>query len=251
MIREPVSICLATYNGERYIREQIESIISELNNEDEIIISDDCSKDSTLKIIKKFKDKRIKIYTNKVNTGHIKNFEKAITYSQNNIIFLSDQDDVWLPGRLNLMLESLRKSKCLLVTSNFLLMDQEGVKYHRDPKKDLKFIDSSNHLSNILGIYLSKKSYFGCTMAFKRDLLKIILPIPKFVESHDLWIALAANILKSNLHINENTLAHRLHNNNVTNSKRHLSLKLYSRLVFTMSIIVLFWRKNFISNNNK
>ncbi|MDE6793421.1 MAG: glycosyltransferase, partial [Muribaculaceae bacterium] len=102
-----VSVCLATYNGELFIKEQIQSIIPELENEDEIIISDDGSTDNTLPIIRNFKDSRIKIFINKETQGVNNNMENAIRKASGDIIFLSDQDNVWIKGKIEKCVKAL------------------------------------------------------------------------------------------------------------------------------------------------
>ena len=101
-----ISVCIATYNGEKYIKEQLDSILPQLKKLDEIIISDDKSKDKTLKIIKTLNDSRIKIFTNP-KKGLISNFENAITKSSGDYIFLSDQDDIWHENKIQFYLTVL------------------------------------------------------------------------------------------------------------------------------------------------
>ena len=103
-----VSVCIATYNGEKYLRQQIESILPQLSKEDEIVISDDCSTDRTVEILKVFKDERIKIFVNESNLGVVENFENAIKQSIGEYVFLSDQDDVWKPNKVETIKQLLQ-----------------------------------------------------------------------------------------------------------------------------------------------
>ncbi|MCD7932673.1 MAG: glycosyltransferase [Tannerellaceae bacterium] len=117
-----VSVCIATYNGEKYLKEQIDSILIQLEGEDELIISDDNSTDSTLQILKEYDDARIKtIEANQFNSP-IYNFENAIKYSKGNIIILSDQDDIWYPYKVDKIKTFLKKY--LLVFSNATIVDE-------------------------------------------------------------------------------------------------------------------------------
>ena len=109
-----ISVCMATYNGERYLREQVDSILRELGEGDELVISDDGSTDSTLDIIKSFGDVRIKIFHNEGHHGVNGNFENAISKSTGDYIFLSDQDDVWIEGKVKECLEALGDSDLVL-----------------------------------------------------------------------------------------------------------------------------------------
>ena len=94
------SVCIATYNGEKFIEEQIRSILLQLDSHDEIVISDDHSTDKTIQIIKSINDDRIKIIYNKNNKGYTNNFENAISKASGDFIYLSDQDDVWKPTKV-------------------------------------------------------------------------------------------------------------------------------------------------------
>jgi hypothetical protein len=104
---------------------------------------------------------------------------------------------------------------------------------------------STRHFRNIADIFIGKTNYFGCAMAFRRSLVPLIVPIPPYVESHDLWIALAANQIGSNLHIDDKTLRKRRHGSNTTStvSNRSLFLKLRSRWIFLKSMIDLAARR--------
>lgn len=232
---------MATYNGEKYIMEQLGSILDQLNLDDEMIIVDDSSKDNTVHLIKSLNDRRIKIIINKENMGHVFSFAKSISFAQNEIIFLSDQDDVWIKERLTLMKNKLIDNDTLLLSSNFniIYMNRQIRSFS---KKSLKSADSTKYWFNILGIFKGERSYYGCAMAFKKRLVDLILPIPIFVESHDLWIALAGNLLGSNIHIEDKTITRRLHGNNVSNPQRNLLFKIKSRFIFGMSVITLLYR---------
>ena len=103
-----ISVCIATYNGEKYIREQLDSILVQLGPDDEIVVCDDRSSDRTLELIEGYRDSRIHVHRNEKNLGHVRNFEKAISLSRGDYLFLSDQDDVWLPGRVQEMLGQMQ-----------------------------------------------------------------------------------------------------------------------------------------------
>lgn len=226
------SVCIATYNGSKYIAKQLDSVLEQLNENDEIIIVDDYSTDNTLEIINKYSDSRIKIYKNEKNLRHVKTFEKAISLSTKELIFLCDQDDLWVKGRLQVFETYFRKfPEVMLVSSNFNCINDEGDIVNNDLNK-VSAKGSFQYRKNIISIFTGKIGYFGCAMAFKRDLVPVILPIPGYVEAHDLWIAMAANYMKANLHIEEKTLYHRVHQNNTSNLKRNIQGKLKARLGF-------------------
>jgi glycosyltransferase involved in cell wall biosynthesis len=237
-----ISVCLASYNGAKFIELQLESIIKQLHDDDEIIIVDDCSSDNTLEVIRSMNDERIKMFLNEINRGHVFSFGRAISLATKDIIFMSDQDDIWIGGRVALMKSKLLNSDAMLVSSNSNFVDSKGDKidFNVDGVRP-EFSDKN--LSNIIDVFKGKGNYYGCAMAFKKELKKLILPIPNYVESHDLWIAMAANMAKSNLHCIEATLNRRVHGANASIVKRKLFLKLWSRLIFLRSILQLFFRK--------
>ena len=117
-----ISVCMATYNGELYIQEQVASILQQLSLGDELIVSDDHSKDRTVDLLKEFKDERIKIVTNLGEKGYTKNFENALNYATGEIIFLSDQDDVWVSYKIIRMMKYLKEYD--LVVSNAYITDE-------------------------------------------------------------------------------------------------------------------------------
>ena len=237
-----ISVCMATYNGEKYIFEQIESILAQLTPDDEVIIVDDFSTDDTVKILQGINDSRIKIYLNDRNRGHVFSFARAISLASNEIIFLADQDDIWLAGRVSLMARKLLDTGAQLVSSNYELIDRHGVPLNRAIKIELKSEDSSKYIRNILKIFMGTANYFGSAMAFRKDIVPLILPIPSFVILHDVWISLAGNLIGSNVHLDERTLKRRLHDNNFTNPNRSIFTKIKYRFIFGLSIIVLLSR---------
>lgn len=236
-----ISVCLASYNGNKFIHDQIVSILKQLNYDDEIIVVDDFSTDNTVELINSFNDSRIKIYLNESNLGHVKSFARAISHAKNEFIFLSDQDDIWVDGRVLKILDFLSASKMSLLTSNSAFIDIKGL--HLNYKiRPIKSRESNKNLLNILRIFIGSISYYGCTMAFNRNISQIALPVPAYVESHDLWVALIGNILGSNFHIDDVTIYRRIHGNNSTNPTRSLFKKIYSRFIFLISVVHIIYR---------
>ncbi len=246
-----ISVCMATYNGARFLHDQLDSILSQIADNDEIIVVDDASTDNSVEILKSYKDERIKIYLNSRNVGVNKSFERAITLSGGKYIFLSDQDDIWCPGRMKTMRDALDISNVLLVSTLFSCIDRDG-NTCTTLSPMLHSLDSNRYIRNIFGIFLNKRSYYGCAMAFRYELKKIILPFPSYMESHDLWIAFAANICYSNLHLEYCSLLHKVHGENASIIKRNIIKKINSRIIFLISIIHLYLRKymwKFITRN--
>ncbi len=183
-----ISVCIATYNGEKYIREQIESILPQLSLEDEIIISDDNSSDNTLAIIKSIADPHIKILKHKKSPAKFTidyathNFENALLQAKGEYIFLSDQDDVWMPNKVAEIMSNLRT--CDIVLSDCSTTDTDlNVINHSYYKSERIF-----HPSLVWNFF--KPSFLGSCMAFNRKVLEKSLPFPKYGVGHDLWIGL-------------------------------------------------------------
>ena len=240
---ESISVCMATYNGQEFLIQQINSILSQLKPKDELIIVDDFSTDNTISLIENIRDSRIKILKNDNNQREVKSFCKAIRNAKNDIIFLSDQDDIWIPGRVAEMTKILIDSGASVISSNFTWINASG--NHISIEVDGVLESKSNYyLNNIIDIFTGKTNYYGCAMAFRREFLSLISPIPAFVESHDLWIALASNLTKRNIHTELNTLLKRQHNNNATSpvSTRKLYQKIWSRIIFVASIFIILMR---------
>ena len=186
MNKAKISVCMATYNGAKYIKEQLQSILPQLKENDEVIISDDGSTDETLPLIESFADKRIKIYHHKKrntkfhldNSTH--NFENALKLCTGDIIFLSDQDDVWLPKKIELMVNGLKDA--MLVVSDCKLVDNELKIIHPS------YFEQNGVHEGIINNFI-RYTLVGCCMAFRRELLNKALPFPPTKVGHDLWLA--------------------------------------------------------------
>jgi len=204
---------MASYRGGLYIQEQISSILQELGPNDELVIVDDASPDNTVDVISKITDPRVRLIRNASNSGYVRTFEKAILASRGEFIFLSDQDDVWIPGRVHRMLEGLQTSA--MVATNFAMLGG-GPRPWIPP---LKSTMDSRRLANLLGIMIGYRAYYGCGMAFRRELIPVVTPIPEYVrESHDLWFAICGNMAQSIAHLEAPSLLRRLHDQNETPS---------------------------------
>jgi glycosyltransferase involved in cell wall biosynthesis len=210
-----ISVCLASYNGSKYINKQIASILYQLRETDELVIVDDNSSDETVKIIEDFKDPRIKLINNVFNLGVVKNFERSINNATGDLIFLSDQDDVWLPNKVEKILEVFQKYPDItLILSDAQIIDSEGqITANSFFKIRGKFV--ANPLSNFI-----KNKYHGCTLAFRREMIEVFLPFPANTPMHDMWIGIVNAIYGKVFYIDEPLIQHRRHDNNT--SRGHL-----------------------------
>ena len=215
-----LSIALATYNGEKYLREQLDSILCQTVSDFELIICDDCSTDSTLLILKEYADKdfRIKIFVNEKNIGFKKNFEKAISLCTCDYIALSDQDDIWTENHLQILLENIGKNG--LIGANAFLCDVNAHSTGTDLLSCSK-IDFFPKTQNDWFFFLLHSNIFqGAACLFKKSILETAFPIPENVKFHDYWLALVASANYGVDYVNKGILYYRQHQTNVTKNKK-------------------------------
>lgn len=235
-----ISVCLASYNGEKYIRAQLVSILQQLSEVDEVIVSDDGSTDKTLDIIKSFNDSRIKIYQNvqvkrKYTFDYVThNFETALMHCSGEYIFLSDQDDVWLPNKVSLFLNAMLE--CDLVLSDCLVVNEL--------LKTLapSYFDIVKTRSGIVkNIY--QNSYLGCCMAFRRNILEKAFPFPNSGVAHDIWLGIIAKYYYRVSLVTTPTLLYRRHAKNISPSAGVSPFRITTRFYFRWKLIVTLIRK--------
>lgn len=229
-----ISVCLTSHNGEKYIKQQVDSILCQLAPEDEVVISDDGSTDNTLSILSEYNDSRIKIFnfkqTGKSKHSHwfvTKNFENALDHAIGDVIFLSDQDDYWLPNKVEVCLQELQS--CDLVVHNLRITDGEL----NDRGKNMF------EKGFAFGNYLMKEgSYFGCSMAFNRRILDVSLPFPRKLLVHDIWIGLIAEIIGKVHYIEEPLILYRVREESISHAVRNsLWFKIEYRFYTLMQIV--------------
>ncbi len=223
-----ISVCLATYNGEKFLREQLISILSQLADDDEVVISDDGSTDSTIHIIDSLKDSRIRLYT--ASSGNlIKNFENALKNAKGDIIFLADQDDVWSDCKVEKYLPYFEKN--ILVFSNAMV-------FYETSGMGQELLYRKNSLTGFLR-NLYKNNYIGATMAFRSNLLKYALPFPEKIPMHDIWLGLLAEMIGSTYYINTPLLYYRRHGNNASTTGKKSSNSLLKKIELRYRILFL------------
>lgn len=234
-----VSVCMATYNGARYIDAQLSSILDQLRDHDEVIVVDDASTDETVEMLRAVDDPRIVVHRNEQNRGYVRSFERAISLAKGDVIVLSDQDDVWIEGRLSALLRGTESHA--VVASNLTLLDSDQPL--RSPLTGrpwlLSSADDGRRLRTEIRILAGDAPYFGCAMAVRRDALDLVTPFPEYLrESHDLWIATAANAAGVLGHLDEATVRRRVHGENASTERpRGIIAALRSRAL----LIRLWW----------
>jgi glycosyltransferase involved in cell wall biosynthesis len=202
---------MATYNGERFIEKQLKSILCQLGDNDELIISDDSSTDNTVSIIESFNDKRIRLYKNQIFHSPIFNFEFALSKAVNDIIILSDQDDEWLNGRVKEVLAVFDTHTGIsLIVNRCNIIDERGNITKKSHFKD------SNPVNHSLLWNLLKNPYLGCCMAFRKKVLDYALPFPKQIAMHDIWIGLITQMNGKCIYLDKALVNYRRHEINFT-----------------------------------
>lgn len=223
-----ISVCMATYNGEKYIKEQLDSILSQIGENDKLIISDDSSTDNTVQIIKSFKDNRIKIFENQKFKSPIFNFENALNNATGDIIVLSDQDDIWKANKIETIKKYMQNYD--LVLSDADIIDEKGNILH---KSFYKLNGSKNgFIKNIV-----KNSYLGCTMAFNKKILDKSLPFPKDLPMHDWWIGLISEMYGKTYFIEDKLINYRRHGNNASPTGEKSKYSFFQKVIFRLIMI--------------
>ncbi len=214
-----ISVVLAAYKGEKYIVDQVKSILSQLSEGDELIISDDYPEGKTFSALKDIIDTDSRVrYIHGKGCGVIKNFENAVTLSVGDYIFLSDQDDVWLHGKVDAVM--LEFSKGADVVLHDAIITDESL----NPTGDRAFVLNSTKLGMVKNIV--KNSYQGSCMAFSKELKEYILPFPEKIPMHDQWIGLMGEKYGKVHLINHPYILYRRHSETVSGNATTLFQKL-------------------------
>lgn len=219
---EKVDILLATYNGEEYLREQIDSILNQTYTEFRLLISDDGSKDATRKILEEYKskDSRIEVFMQEKNLGVVKNFEFLLGKVEAKYYMFSDQDDIWKETKIEKSLKKIEEGFDLVYSDLEVVDENLNVTYSSYWK--LKGIyNKIKKYNNFEALYLNN-FVTGCTLISRKELINTFMPLPntsKFVL-HDYWISLIISQNGKIAYIEEPLIKYRQHKNNKVGSKK-------------------------------
>ena len=218
-----IDILMATYNGEKYLREQLDSILNQTYKNFRLLISDDCSKDSTIEIINEYckKDKRITLFKQEKNLGIIKNFEFLMKNVESEFFMFSDQDDIWNESKVEKSLNKIEETDSDLVYSDLEVVDEKintlSNSYWRLKEFEHKIYKYNNFESLYLNNFIT-----GSTMIIRKNMLEKILPMvyeSKYIL-HDYWTALVVSKLGKVSYIDESLVKYRQHKNNEIGSRK-------------------------------
>ncbi|MGI9091086.1 MAG: glycosyltransferase family 2 protein [Gemmatimonadaceae bacterium] len=218
---------MATYNGERFLSQQLGTILHQLGPADEVIVSDDHSTDATLDAIQAFGDPRIVVLENGGLRGPTYNFENALRRASGDIVFLSDQDDLWMAHKVDTVRGLLRTAD--LVVSDCEIIDEDGSVLE---KSFFQLRGSGPGLVR----NLVRNSYLGCCMAFQRRVLEAALPFPLHLPMHDMWLGMTAEVFGAPVFCPEVLVQYRRHSANVSPTLTRSSFPIARQIAFRANL---------------
>ena len=226
------SVAMAVYNGEDYLCEQVDSILERMEDHDELVISYDRSTDATRSLIDAYaaRDSRVRVIEND-RPGVQNNFNNAVMACRGTYIFLSDQDDVWIGDKINIVVDVFERTGADVVVHDGYMVSGDLT-----PQPETIFAQygtSNSPLRNII-----KGSYWGCCMAFRASLRGIVCPFPsEGGVGHDLWLGVLGGMHGKVVRCGDCLIKHRLHGSNVTTDKRRaLPIVLRHRLALIKAL---------------
>ena len=220
---DKIDILLATYNGQEFLREQIDSILNQSYQDFNLIISDDSSEDETYKILKEYekKDSRIRLFRQEKNLGLIQNFEFLLKQVTSDYFMFSDQDDIWKENKMEKSINKLKQEKAALVYTDLEIVDKNLEIIYPSYWKYKNIYKKIKKYNNFEALYLNN-FVTGCTILAKSNYIKDIVPLPKTSKFmlHDYWTALVIASKDKIAYLDEPTIKYRQHKNNRVGSSR-------------------------------
>lgn len=242
-----VSIAMCTYNGTRFLREQLDSFSCQTRLPDEIVICDDSSVDETMEILEKWASSapfEVRIFRNEKNLGFVQNFAKAVSLCTKNVIFLSDQDDVWEPDKIAAMMVPFENSPEIgVVSSGGFIIDENGIRLN-----DQEYLLAQNWFYDETVAYcvfrpkLSDCFPRGCASAFRASLRDILLPIPPH-WGHDLWLNVIYRCRFQGCFLPKPLFSYRIYSGNTTSGifESRLELMEQKKKIFHWNAASQYW----------
>lgn len=212
-----ISIAMATYNGGKYLKEQIESILAQTIQDFELVVCDDCSTDETVSILNTYasEDNRIHVFVNERNLGFKKNFENAILKAQGDFVALCDQDDIWLPNHLESLYNAMTETT-QVVCGKPVFVDENNNEIPDRYDYIKMYCYPPSNKDTIRHIFLSRSTYQGASMLIRKSFFDKALPIPEGAFFHDSWFAVLASFMEGFVFIDEPTMRYRRLSNSIT-----------------------------------
>lgn len=236
-----ISVCIATYNGGKYIRKQLESILCQLGDNDEVLISDDGSTDNTLDIIRQLHDSRIRVVHGPMKGSPVLNFENALNNAKGDYIFLSDQDDEWKSEKVNTMMKCLEKYDCVCSDCEVVYTDKKEEIVHLEPS----FYKFNNTKQGKFYNLIVTNGYLGCCMAFSKRILDKALPFPADCPMHDIWLGNVSAFYYSMEFIPERLIQFHRHNTNASTTGRPSAHTFTGKIKLRLNVAVALIKRFF------
>lgn len=222
-MNQKVDILLATYNGEKYIKEQVESILNQTYENIQIIISDDCSTDKTRQVLKEYENnEKIKIFYQEKNLGYVKNFEFLLKQVESNLYMLSDQDDVWKKEKVEKSVEKIESEKLDLVFGDLEVVDENLNTLYKSYNRYMHLIHKIKKYQKDYRLQYLYNCMTGCTIISRKNWIDKVLPFPtnsKYMI-HDYWLGLVIALNGKVGYIEEPYILYRQHGKNQVGSKK-------------------------------
>lgn len=237
-----ISVALVSYNGADYLQQQLESILGQLGDDDELLVSDDGSSDGTVSLIEEYqrRDSRVRLLAGP-GQGIKKNVEHVLSQTRGKYIFLADQDDIWLAGKVERVLWAFEQQGAAVIV-------HDAKVFAGGDSSDICMESFYAFRNSGAGIIknIVKNSYIGCCMAFRRELLEEILPIPAQIEMHDQWIGILGDYYAGKSYfLPEPLLLYRRHGDNNSSMEHYGFLRmLRNRIVFVCCLCRRLLRKS-------
>jgi glycosyltransferase involved in cell wall biosynthesis len=207
----PISVVMAVFNGREFLREQVDSVLTQLEHGDELLVIDDMSTDGGLASLQALALPHVRILVNSRNIGVIRSFQRGLSLASHDVVFLCDQDDVWLPGkRAAYVAEFARDDAICVVISDCEVIDGEGKVIAAS------FMASRGGFNGSVGATLWRNRYLGCAMAVRRSVLRAALPFPANLPMHDMWLGAIGAISGRVSYLPRPYMRYRRHRNNLT-----------------------------------
>lgn len=226
-----ISVCIATYNGGKTIHTQLASILSQLGENDEVVISDDHSTDNTLDIIRAFNSPIVRIVEGPVKGSPIPNFENALQHSKGDIIFLADQDDKWVENKVETMVRHIQEGAACVVSDCYVTDKDFNITHP-------SFYQEVGTRAGFFYNLFVHNYYLGCCMAFTREVLIKSLPFPANIPMHDIWIGNVAALFFNVKFIPEPLIYFCRHGNNSSSTAAPSPYSLWEKVRFRLDILL-------------
>lgn len=231
-----VSVCMATYDGEAYVAEQLASILDQLGPDDEVVVVDDGSRDRTPAVVRAVDDPRVRLVERRENRGYVATFEEALSLARGEHVFLADQDDVWPPGRMAVLRAALHDAQ--VVFGNVAPLDPAADVRPVGVVGSFRLGRSVHRHRMTFRLATSQAPYYGSAMAVRRDLLDLALPFPASVrELHDAWFALLGLRRRTLAHVVDDVVLRRVHGSNASGRPRSARQVVRGRVLF----VAMWW----------